>query len=191
MPHPEGGQQPGQRLGLPAAAFGEPAVGVHALPGPAVHRLSMPDHQQCRPGGAPQRFGHRRHIVGIAEFGDRLLDRPPLHPVCLGIVVSLPVVCQFPSPPGDHLGARGDRIADGGQLPAEPDPETRLLQHLTNRGDRQILIRFDLPLGQAPIVVPGPMDDQQLAGRVRAAQHHRPRSIDLATGTGHLNACAW
>jgi hypothetical protein len=137
-----------------------------------------------------QRHGLARHqradhilVMRVAEPAERLTGRQPLHRVDL--VVGLRGI--RPCGPVVHpLGLPVDEIGHAAQVRAERGPDAGLLEDLAHRGDRDVLAGLLLSLGQRPVVIPGPVHEQDLRTGRRGAPQHRTRRTDLARrGVSH------
>ena len=194
--HPRGrreaGQQASQGLRVGRALRIERPRLVVAVPVRLTPRRGVPDQDQ-RYRLARHEGRNHRLVVRIGQLLAGLGQRHPGHRVDLVAGRGL-VTGAERRPVADPLGMAPADVLHGRQPGAEHRPHAGLLPDLTDRGEQDVLTRLALALGQRPVVVLGPVHEQDLGtsgpgvlgilGRVRRGPPDRRASRE--GGISHL-----
>jgi hypothetical protein len=126
--------------------------------------------------------------LDVVEVGQPLLRGVEAEPAELvdlrvDLIAGHVVVADHVTHPVVHLlrAPAADRVELGQQGQPEPDLDPGLLEHLADRGHRDVLARILLALGKRPVVVLGSMDQQHLAPLGSLAGDHGTGGNDVRT----------
>ena len=210
-PHAVGRQDRREGAGAgPPVVAGQRARGLvllgGALLGPVPHRAldgARVPHEHQGPGVElvvlPQVDQRAQQVAvdGVVEALAGLLDPHPLHAVDLrargpGDAAAgrergrAPV--QLARRPVAHLlaGPVAEPVPDGLQRLLQAHLDAGLLGHLAHRAGAQRLAALELALGEGPVVVARPVDEQDLEVPALLPPHQRPGGAhDPPAGSGH------
>jgi len=156
----EAGQQVGQQQRVQRALGVQRPLQVLVGPVPFVARRGVPDQDQRHRSARSQARDHVG-VMGVTEPVQRLRQRQPADRVDLVTGRGFAVGAER-GPVVDLLGPVVGEVFRRAQPGAEHRTHAGLLEDLPDRGEQHVLARLALALGQGPVVVLLPVDEEDL-----------------------------